>query len=312
MKVAAVWGASGYLGSSLTEALLADGWSVRTILRTAESLPQHLKAQVKDIKLLQFHDDEQEYIDAVHQVDVFFNCVGAPTSDVAESALYIDAIKKLANATNKSQVSQLIHLSTVAVYGEVTQSLVTTDAALNGVGAYARVRMEAEKVLLSISNQTTKVIVIRIPMVVGSSMTSDLFQRIYKTLKFGIFFHPGSKNSKLNCIGISKLIKGMLAVSRMQAEESCVLQLSDSVMWVEIIALIQKIKKRNIWRIYVPQFFVKVFSCFIFRVDMKQKISIFRNESSFASSDVFLKDALLEEIATIKDLEQALESNLTG
>lgn len=310
MKVAAVWGASGYLGSSLMEALLADGWSVRAILRTTESLPQHLKTQVKDIKLLQFDDDEQKYIDAVHQVDVFFNCVGAPTDDKAKSVLYIDAIKKLVNAINKSHVSRLIHLSTVAVYGEKTQDLVTTDAALNGVGVYARIRMEAEKMLLSINNQTTKVIVIRIPMVVGSLMTSDLFLRIYKTLQFGIFFHPGSRSSKLNCIGIHKLIKAMLATAKMQVGESRVLQLSDSIMWVEIVALIQKIKKRNIWRIYVPSFFVKIFTCLVFRVDIKQKISIFGNESSFASSDIFSKDVQLEQISTIKDLEQALESNL--
>jgi nucleoside-diphosphate-sugar epimerase len=310
MKTAAVWGASGYIGTNLIVALLADGWKVKAILRSAESLPTHLKTQVHDIKLLQYGDDEQTYLSAIDQVDILFNCVGEPTNDVTKSGLYLDAIRKLTNAVKKTQIPRLVHLSTVAVYGETNQQIVTTESPLNGVGVYAQARMEAERILLSIDNNVTKIVIVRIPMVVGSSMASDLFLRIYKTLRLGVFFHLGSKNSKLNCIGVNKLIRIMLAIAKSEFNHSDILQFSDYITWVELVELIKKNTKKSIHRVYIPSFFAEKLTYLFLRKNIRQKIAIFRNEAIFENSVIFTNEHELNQVSTIDDVEAALTSRL--
>jgi len=115
-----VVGASGFLGTRLTEKLAIDfGLKVRATFHTPAKAIRlaRLPVELIECNLLE-HDQVQRAVDGC---DVIINCaVGKVRSlNDKETAMkvYTDGTRNLLDAAKKNDVSKFIHISTAAVYG---------------------------------------------------------------------------------------------------------------------------------------------------------------------------------------------------
>ena len=308
MRLAAVWGASGFVGRNLAAVLVDDGWQVRALVRSPELLPESIKSLVSDVRKLDFGSSDDEIVDALNDVEVVFHCAGDPSSDPVECQRYIDATKRLIYAAQNIGVGRLIHLSTVGVYGAQGRKTVDITNPLAGSTQYALSRIEAERVVLAADggHAGLKATVVRIPMVIGEGMASNVLQRVYQKLFFGIFFHPGRSVAVLNCIGIRKLVAILAAVAEDDFGQSAVIQFGDNILWTDIVALMANESGRKITRMPIPLWMAKAIFFLLTGQSRGKELMVLANEVCFQQTDMKDLNISGELPETIWDIRKAI------
>jgi len=115
--LALVTGATGFIGSHLTPALLAGGWQVRACGRRAR--PDGLPATVDYHRVDLAADDALG--DLVAGVTHLFHLAGASSSNADQAQMQRDnvvATERLLSAVPAGQLERLVHMSSTSVYGE--------------------------------------------------------------------------------------------------------------------------------------------------------------------------------------------------
>lgn len=106
-----VTGATGFVGSALTQRLLQDGHDVRLITRAASSsLPQDARARVHVLSL----GDPNALAEAADGVDVLFHCAAESSARAVPAAfgwINVAATENVLNAARHAGVRRVVHLS---------------------------------------------------------------------------------------------------------------------------------------------------------------------------------------------------------
>ena len=250
MKTAAVWGASGFVGRHLIAALQQAGWHVRALVRETGTASAGV-----EVRMLPFSATPDEMRAVLRGVDAAFHCAGNPANDAPGLAQYGHASAQFARAAAADGVPALIQLSTVAVYGAKPGAIVTSAAPLAATAPYARSRIAAEAEASSGTVESrTRCCVVRIPMVVGPGMAADALRLFFRTLRHGVFFHPGPRRAMLSCIGISRLCRLLTVLADHPPQEAAaVLQFADNVPWLDIARIYGEQAGRPVFRIRIPR-----------------------------------------------------------
>jgi nucleoside-diphosphate-sugar epimerase len=131
-------GATGYLGSHLTNHLLASGMSVRCLVRA--------QANIDDVNILKncgaeiiygdLHNDKTDLTKAFENVEVAIHLIGsvAPKRHESFTSLHVEQTKSFAELSLKSGVNKVIMVTAIGA-GALAKS------------AYLRTKWEAEEVL---------------------------------------------------------------------------------------------------------------------------------------------------------------------
>jgi nucleoside-diphosphate-sugar epimerase len=115
MTTALVTGATGLVGSHITERLLADGWNVRALVRAPSNELERLGAETVHGDVL----DRDSFVRGAKGTDIVFHTAAAITPHGGWESyrrLNIDGTEN-AIAAAESSGARLLHLSSVAVYG---------------------------------------------------------------------------------------------------------------------------------------------------------------------------------------------------
>jgi nucleoside-diphosphate-sugar epimerase len=166
-----VTGGCGYVGSRLTEALLARTTDNVIVVDTAwfgNFLPEHprLRLHVGDVR-------DTDSID-LSGADTIFHLAGIANDPAAELNPYrswdvnVLATMRLADRAARSGVRQFIFPSSGAVYGVRSEPRITEDLDLMPISDYNKTKMVAERVLLSYADEMT-ITILRPATVCGCS-----------------------------------------------------------------------------------------------------------------------------------------------
>ena len=160
-RTAFITGAGGFIGSHLTERLVADGWQVRALVQynSRSSLdwleeigadrPSNLEIILGDVT------DGQQMRDAMREGDVVFHLaalIGIPYSYVAPASyVQTNVMGTLAmiQAARERGVSRFVHTSTSEAYGSARYTPIDEQHPLQAQSPYSASKIGADKLVES-------------------------------------------------------------------------------------------------------------------------------------------------------------------
>lgn len=213
MKKILITGANGFIGNSLYKRLLKTG---RSCVGTVRS--NNLNSSNVNIEYIQVDNIgiSTNWKIALRDVDCIIHCAGRAhimkKIDANEEKFFnsvnVDGTKQLAKQAAELGVKRLVFLSSIKVNGEVTQEkeIFRYDDTPNPKDAYAKSKLEAEKVLWKASNELgLEIVIVRLPLVYGFDVRGNL-ARLIKLVKSGVFLPLSLIQNQRSMIGIDNLV----------------------------------------------------------------------------------------------------------
>lgn len=176
-KTALVTGASGFIGSTLVERLVARGYQVRALVRPTSNL--HFLQNVPFEKVIGSLQDKKSLLAAVQGVDVVFHLAGTIFSRDSQGFFRDNAegTHCLAQAIveSKSSIQRFVYVSSVAASGPSSSLLLKDENDPDApVSFYGKSKLEAERILLS-HQERFPIVILRPGLVYGPRDKGILF-----------------------------------------------------------------------------------------------------------------------------------------
>jgi nucleoside-diphosphate-sugar epimerase len=156
-----VTGGCGYVGSKLTQALLARGHTV-TVLDTmwfGNFLPAHPRLTVLVHDMRQIDAVDLSPFDAIFHLANIANDPAVALNPYASWDVNVLATMRLADRAARQGVKQIVFASSGSVYGVTEEPRVTEDTNLNPISEYNKTKMVAERVILSYADSLVTTII---------------------------------------------------------------------------------------------------------------------------------------------------------
>jgi len=206
---ALVTGASGFIGSNLVDRLLAEGITVKCLVRRGSNL-----VWLKDLPVTlvpgDFHVPDS-LARAVSGTDWVFHVAGATraSSRAGYFRANFEATCNLLRACEKHgpKDQKFIFISTLAAAGPSSGAPLTEDLEPQPVSAYGESKLAAERAVLEFSRQHAATI-IRPPAVYGPR-DRDTFL-LLKSINRGLHVIPGRDVQKVSLVHVHDLVTGIL------------------------------------------------------------------------------------------------------
>lgn len=191
--VSFVTGANGFIGTHLTNALLASGHSVK-ILSRSERL-SNTEWSDRDITIVPGDLCEPgEWQQQIRDCDFVFHCAGEVRDESRMSDLNVRATQLILDSCAGSSVKHITHLSSVGVIGSTVSGNVDESAPCHPFNAYEISKWEAEnKVRAWCKTESIPVAMLRPTIVYGRNEKTSLILFWLKMIRRGLVFTVGKK-----------------------------------------------------------------------------------------------------------------------
>lgn len=209
-RTALVTGATGLVGSHITEKLLADGWSVIALVRSLESAQRLAEQGAKLVKgdVL----DQKLVIDAAALSTHVFHTAAAilprGRSYEAYRKLNIDGTSNVLAAARGAR-ARVIHLSSVAVYGPTARyadNVTDEDTVLEPLQErlfYARSKRDSERMVLDAFTRGDVWTTALRPCVIYGRRDRQFVPRIARAIRLGVLPLPGNGANTMSIVHAS-------------------------------------------------------------------------------------------------------------
>jgi len=205
-----VTGANGFIGETLCERLLAEGYQVQGTVRSSDSFAT-LHSGVSGLKISSI-DDKTDWTNALVGVNTIVHlaaCVHMLNHTTAALSLFrlvnVKGTEQLAREAALANVRRFIYMSSVKVNGEGRSTPYNEDDIQKPQDAYSISKWEAEKVLNKISDETSmETVIIRSPLVYGPRVKAN-FLRLFELVERGIPLPLASVNNRRSLIYLENL-----------------------------------------------------------------------------------------------------------
>jgi nucleoside-diphosphate-sugar epimerase len=199
-KCVVVLGASGFVGTTLTDRLLKqDGVEVRAVIHSAASAWRLARL---DIPLLQVDGADRSALEAaLRGATHVVNCTRGPQQ------VMIDGLRNILAACRSAGVRRLVHLSSVLVYGDPPPSeSISEDAPAipqSGAESYGFMKLEQDKMVQAAAKSGLPAVILCPPNISGPF--SGYVAGIASGLRDGSFALVGDGDGPCNLVDVRNL-----------------------------------------------------------------------------------------------------------
>ena len=211
MKIA-ITGATGFLGSHLTNRLLDDGHEV-SILARSEDKAASLKDRASKVIIADITDKEaikklvQDADIVFHLVSNFRTASGPPES---YHSINVEGTKNILSASKDAGVKRFIHCSTIGVHGSCKETPTSETSPFNPGDLYQETKLEAEQLSQDEikKNGAMEITIIRPCSMYGPGDMRML--KMFKMLSKRTFLMLGPCKENFHAIYIDDIVNGFL------------------------------------------------------------------------------------------------------
>lgn len=250
-----VTGATGFVGGHLAESLLADGHTVRLLVRD----PRRLKWFMPDVFEITVGDvtNESAIAEAVKDVDMVIHCAGVTKTAHADEFYRVNetATRSLARSCENSGVKRFVLCSTLAVCGSSGSDRMLTESDPElPITNYGKSKLAGERAIREELKQTEWVI-LRPPAVMGPR--DEQFVPLYKMMqRWRIYTEVGSTKRFYSMIGVNDLVRCLkhAAFANSGMRETYFVAISEPYEWQSVASAFAQVTGKKPTRIVVPEF----------------------------------------------------------
>jgi len=205
--LAAVTGATGFIGSHLVDSLLERGWKIR-ILRHLRS-PHRSEVEIFTGRIDQV-EDLMPFCEAADCVFHLASAMGSAQLEVREFyRINVEGTKALLEAARKSGVKRFLQVSSAGVLGAVPEGVVADEKyPSHPLTIYDRTKWLAERLALEAARDGLDVVVVRPGWVYGPRDRRTL--KLIRAIRKGFFLMAGNGQGRQTPVWIDDLIQGLL------------------------------------------------------------------------------------------------------
>ena len=222
----AITGGTGFVGSILTDRLLAEGHEIRVLTRNEEYKKNGVTTFVGDLL-----DDSVDLDKFVEDADVLYNCCGELTDESKMKPLHVDGTKKLLHAS-AGTIDRWVQLSSVGVYGRNRSGSVSETSPEFPVGEYERTKAESDHL---VESSEIPCVLLRPSIVFGEGMPNQSLHQFVQAIQNGRFFYIGKEGSTLNYVHVDDVIKAMIMCGLDDRAIGNTFNLSDSIQIEQLV-----------------------------------------------------------------------------
>lgn len=212
--VAVVTGAAGFIGRHLTRRLVAEGWTVRAVdlhafAGDAAELGSSLhEMDIRDPAALEAVLEGAETV--FHLASAHLQ-VGAPRGWY--ESVNVDAAAALVTACSRAGVRQLVHTSSVGIYGHVEHPPADEDSPKRPANEYERTKLQGETIVIQKARELeVDLVVLRPGWVYGPGCPRTA--KLLDTVRRGRFLYVGDGSNLRHPIYVADAVQAFLLAAR--------------------------------------------------------------------------------------------------
>ena len=265
MKRVLITGASGYIGSSLAEFLLEEGYELMLASRTKSILSKF--ERVQNVPVLE-NFSSMRWANYLQNINTIIFCAGVAhlTKHQIKSApnsyydINVKAATNLASQAKSLGIKKFIYISTIGINGKQSKSEIDENSREYTHDSYTRSKLIAERALEKIFlDADVDLVIFRIPMVYGLNAPGNP-RKALKLLLSGMAPVGGLRHNQRSFIFIENLKSAVHAVVQSQGKSGlfCVSDgfIYSTYSYFQMLALLNNITFKVI---YIP---ISVFKFF--------------------------------------------------
>ncbi|MGY2896347.1 sugar transferase [Deinococcus sp. UYEF24] len=207
--VVLVVGSSGFVGRSLVETLVTQGWTVKAAARHAQNLPIEARA-VRSPDLTVDNPDWSvllSNVDVVVYLAARVHVMNDPHPDplAAYRAVNTKAAVVLAHQAAHAGIRRMVYLSSVKVNGELSAQPFRESDPPHPTDPYGVSKFEAEKALQLVAQATgLEIVIVRPPLVYGPGVKAN-FASLLRAAKLSVPVPIGAVTAKRSLVYLGNL-----------------------------------------------------------------------------------------------------------
>ncbi|MBZ0288022.1 MAG: SDR family NAD(P)-dependent oxidoreductase [Anaerolineae bacterium] len=293
-----VTGAAGFTGGHLARRLVADGYRVRTLIRSESQAAELNQAGIETVKGdLRDRDSlvaAMKDIDTVYHIAALYRSASATDQDMWD--VNAEGARNMLDAAIANNVRRYVHCSTCGVHGDVKNPPANEDAPFNPGDAYQESKLAGEKIAQEYMHAGKLPIAIFRPA--GIYGPGDMrFLKLVKSIKKGRFMMIGSGNILYHMIYIDDLVDGIILCGTKDEAVGHIYLLAgnekDNITLNHLVALIAELTGGSVPSFHIPfaPVYYAGYACELICAPLKiapplyrRRVDFFRKVRAFDSS----------------------------
>lgn len=258
----AVTGGTGFIGRELVIRLVARGDRVRVLTRRQPlNLEVFGPVEIHNCDLVKIQPDDLAAI--LEGVDVLYHCAGQLNTKNEMRELHVNGTRKLVEAAS-ARVSHWVQLSSVGVYGQQSDGLITEETSLRPVGEYETTKAESDRIVQNAASmEMFTSSILRPSNVIGSKMTNQSLFSMIEMIDRGLFFFIGEKSASANYIHVDNVVDALVRCGTNDRAKGNIYNLSDYCTLEHFVGIVCESLGRSKIKFRMPRAVVDLVESFI-------------------------------------------------